>query len=64
MSMVDDDDDEWVECWQCVGEGRVESCMEDTCVCVDPPCCTSTCDICKGAGGWERPIQAALEGEG
>ena len=50
---VDDPDyndnfSDWVECWNCGGEGRVE---DD-----DPWWPTDTkCEICKGAGGWLRP---------
>lgn len=43
---------EWVVCWQCDGERKLEDCFEDTCVCVDPPCCWTRCDICNGQGGW------------
>lgn len=42
----------WVDCWQCGGDGELEDCFEDTCVCVDPPCYTTRCDICRGKGGW------------
>jgi hypothetical protein len=24
---------DWVECWNCGGEGRLPGCFEDTCVC-------------------------------
>lgn len=47
-----DDYAEWIECWQCGGEGVIESCFEDTCVCLDPPCYAPRCDICRGKGGW------------
>jgi hypothetical protein len=52
--MAADDHDEWVECWNCGGEGVIESCFEDTCVCLDPPCCEKSCDVCAGGGGWPR----------
>lgn len=48
-----DEYEEFVECWQCGGEGRLEDCMEDTCVCIDPPCMWQRCDICGGKGGWK-----------
>lgn len=63
---LDDDDGNWIDCWQCGGEGVLDSCMEDTCVCVDPPCCTNRCDICKGAGGWvpkPDPLMSAVLGD-
>ena len=34
-------------CPNCGGEGRVEDCFEDTCVCLDPPCCWARCDWCS-----------------
>ena len=37
-------------CWNCGGEGFVDDCMEDTCCCLNPPCATSTCDVCDGKG--------------
>ena len=55
MSEGDDDRGlDWIECWNCGGEGRLDSCFEDTCVCLDPPCCTNRCDVCGGNGGWTR----------
>lgn len=50
-----DDHDEWVECWQCGGDGLLEDCFEDTCVCLDPPCIEKRCDVCRGKGGWSLP---------
>ena len=44
--------DDWIVCWSCGGTGEHESCPEDTCVCLEPPCCAAPCDICKGEGGW------------
>lgn len=49
---------EWVECWQCGGEGLVSSCLDDG-ACIDPEggceLCLVNCDICEGAGGWNAP---------
>jgi hypothetical protein len=49
---------DWIECWQCGGEGRLPGCFEDTCVCggdadVDLCCSPRRCDICRGLGGWK-----------
>ena len=43
---------EWIECWQCFGEGATEDCFEDCCVCLNPPCYWNRCDVCEGKGGW------------
>lgn len=40
-----------VECWNCGGTGEIDSCMEDTCVCLEPPCMTARCEVCNGTGG-------------
>jgi hypothetical protein len=51
---------EWVECWQCFGNGRIAGCFEDTCVCTGDPedpdyCCNpSKCAVCRGKGGWQQ----------
>jgi len=45
---------DWVECWQCGGEGMYgHDCGEDCCVCADPEE-NERCDICRGKGGWLR----------
>lgn len=64
MSTADDYDyddySEYVDCWQCGGEGGWNSCMEDTCCALggeegcNDPSCWRRCDICKGEGGWTR----------
>ena len=64
MSTADDYDyddySEYVDCWQCGGEGGWNSCMEDTCCALggeegcNDPLCWRRCDICKGEGGWDR----------
>ena len=52
------DQSDWVECWQCFGQGQLAGCFEDTCCCTGDPedpndCCAPTCcDICKGHGGY------------
>lgn len=58
MAQTDDfDDGDFVQCWQCFGEGVLAGCYEDTCVCAGDPedpalcCAPETCDICHGKGG-------------
>ncbi len=54
----DDDGGDWVECWNCGGEGTDgHDCGEDTCCCLYPED-NVTCDICKGKGGWPHPEKA------
>lgn len=62
MTDVYDEDDysEFVECWQCDGEGGRPSCQEDCCPalygeenCTDAAC-WRRCDVCLGKGGWTR----------
>lgn len=44
--------DEWIECWNCGGEGYSHhDCGEDTCFCLMPED-NVICDICNGVGGW------------
>lgn len=46
------DEKEWVECWQCGGDGYYgHDCGDDTCCCLDPEE-NERCDICNGKGGW------------
>jgi len=64
----DDEDGEWIECWQCGGDGRIPGCFEDCCVCGgddDPDTCCDprTCDICHGKGGWRRGWRRGEEEE-
>ena len=54
MPVAHEDYDDWIVCWQCGGEGELEDCFEDTCVCTNPPCLWKPCDICKGDGGWSN----------
>lgn len=47
--------EEWVECWDCGGEGyHTDACeceaFEDTCCCAEPT--PPICRTCKGKGGW------------
>ena len=45
---------EWVECWNCCGEGVMDhDCDEDTCCCLYPYD-NVPCDICDGNGGWYK----------
>lgn len=56
----------WIECWQCGGIGTVPGCFEDVCCGADCDpedpefcCAPSTCDICRGKGGWPDNNAAA-----
>ncbi|MDD5207017.1 MAG: hypothetical protein PHS17_16450 [Desulfobacterales bacterium] len=52
---------EWVECWNCGGEGvDGHDCGEDCCCCLDPEE-NVRCDICKGRGGWYACISRCDE---
>lgn len=47
-------DGEWIDCWNCGGEGySYHDCGEDVCCCLDPED-NVVCDICHGKGGWEE----------
>lgn len=51
---ADGDIMDWIECWQCGGEGYSDhDCGEDTCCCLDPED-NVRCDVCNGKGGWHR----------
>ena len=56
--------DDWVECWQCGGEGWLANCWEEF-ACFDPEggCdeCLERCDICGGKGGWQRQVESEDE---
>jgi hypothetical protein len=55
----DEDFGDYVECWQCGGEGYSHhECGEDTCCCLNPYD-NVKCDICEGKGGWPRPVATA-----
>lgn len=63
---------EWIDCWQCGGEGEIPDCWEEF-ACIDPESgcedCLRRCDICRGKGGWyyrepEPAPDRALKGEG
>ena len=43
---------EWVECWQCHGNGGFHDCGEDCCPCLDKEEITVDCDECDGEGGY------------
>lgn len=58
--------DDWIECWQCYGQGVLAGCFEDTCCGLDCDpddpeycCCPSRCDVCKGKGGWPNDDDGA-----
>lgn len=49
------DDHDWIDCWDCGGEGfYLDSCeceaFEDICCCLTPT--PRRCSTCKGKGGW------------
>lgn len=47
-----DDEKEWVDCWNCGGEGMSDhDCGEDCCCCLNPED-NVPCDVCDAAGGW------------
>ncbi len=53
--MGERDYSEWIECWNCGGEGYIEGecdCMEDSCCCLNPT--PPVCGVCKGRGGWNE----------
>lgn len=59
---MDDDEGNWIECWQCYGIGKLAGCFEDTCCGADCDpddaewcCAPSKCDVCHGKGGWTEP---------
>ena len=44
---------EWVDCYQCNGEGGYHDCGEDCCPCADPEGDLNVdCDVCQGEGGY------------
>ena len=48
-------DDDFVECWNCGGEGYSgHDCGEDCCCCADPEP-NVVCHVCNGKGGWKNP---------
>lgn len=65
MSVEDDNPfpGDWVECWQCNGEGEVVgTCWDGCCVDAEEGCeiCNHTCDVCRGKGGWEYQPPTAM----
>jgi hypothetical protein len=62
MTMEPLDYREWIECWQCAGDGELADCWEEY-ACIDPEggCdeCMKRCDICRGKGGWHAPEDSA-----
>lgn len=58
-AILRDDGTYWVDCWSCFGEGAHEDCYEDTCVCIEPPCLWTRCDVREGKGGWELDEDSA-----
>lgn len=51
-----DDFDVDDSCPNCDGSGWVDSCFEDTCVCLDPPCHQNRCDWCNHQGSKARML--------
>lgn len=53
VCLVCGSDLEWVDCWQCFGEGGFHDCGEDCCCCLEPELdLNETCDECHGEGGY------------
>jgi hypothetical protein len=53
---------EWLDCWQCHGEGGWHDCGEDCCPCLDNEEITIWCDECDGNGGYlECPAEHTEE---
>lgn len=48
----DSDDDEWIECENCGGEGRLHDCGEDCCCLDTEGSLCDPCNTCDGHGGW------------
>jgi hypothetical protein len=53
----DFDDPDWIDCWDCGGEGILDD--ECTCQSVADICCClhpepADCRTCRGRGGWPR----------
>jgi len=50
---------DWIDCWQCGGEGELADCWEEY-ACVDPESgcdlCLRRCDVCRGKGGWDPDL--------
>ena len=55
-------DGEWIDCWNCNGDGEYADCLEEY-ACIDPEggcdLCRRRCSVCRGKGGWphEDPSQ-------
>lgn len=65
MSGVDDAyDGPECTCWQCGGDGRINTgCIDDACVDQDDPYCrycSRRCDVCGGRGGWPMEPSSSL----
>lgn len=59
--------DDWFDCWNCGGEGRIEDECECTLVADQCHCQTPTprkCNVCDGAGGWNDEPTPTQEDEG
>lgn len=63
VPLDEDQFSDWIDCWQCGGEGYSHhDCGEDTCCCADPED-NVRCDICHGKGGWKREAKAEPQPE-
>lgn len=59
---LDYEDDDWVVCETCGGEGvNGHDCGEDTCCCLQPEENVS-CQTCDGEGGWRHPDTMVADG--
>ena len=56
------DNGDWIDCWNCGGEGYSHhDCGEDTCCCLYPED-NVRCDVCNGRGGWPSAPEARVTG--
>lgn len=48
-------DMEWLDCWNCFGDGGFHDCGEDCCPCLHPEAdLNETCQECDGEGGYRQ----------
>lgn len=48
---------EFIDCWDCGGEGYIADCFDGFCMNAEEGCdfCTRACSTCRGKGGWYAP---------
>lgn len=50
---------DWVECWDCGGDGVCDhDCGDDTCCCLHPEP-NVACSTCRGRGGWQSCLSSS-----